>query len=448
VTGVLRDGSGEPLEGARVQLWQTQFSGGRLVARPTGPARLSDDRGRYRIFHVPPGRYLVAASNGDATLPGTQPSRASYLPDFHPGRVAIGDAQFVRVGEREEVPGIDIAVSHTPGARVYGTALDAAGRPLQNGRVMLATSSRSAIMLPSRMGAIDGEGRFEFRDVAPGDYVIRSVAGVPHSVEMRLERSGAEPTVIRGERIDVSHPIEIGVQPLAVRSSDVGPVLVRTAPTATLRGRIVLESQAPVSSSELAMITAAANPDFATSESTLLSPLHVEDDGTFEAENLYGTIRILLAPTSSGLWIRSVNTRSGGDPDEPIDVGMTGGVMNDVTVVVADTAVSISGRASDERSRAVEEYRAIAFSTDYTKWFTSSPRVRNAYAGADGRFTISALPPGDYWVAAVDALAGDSVDGEWQSPELLNRLIASARRVTLSEGERASLELRLVRNER
>jgi hypothetical protein len=162
---------------------------------------------------------------------------------------------------------------------------------------------------------------------------------------------------------------------------------------------------------------------------------------------VYGPFRILMAPTSPRCWISSVKSLTTSDPDEPFDVGMTGGAVSNVTVVVADTAASIAGTAADERSQPVEEYWVVAFSTDYTRWYTGSPRVRNAYA-AGGRFTIAALPPGDYWVAAVDALDGDSVNGEWQSPDLLNRLAAGARRVTLSESERASVELRLVRNAR
>ena len=50
------------------------------------------------------------------------------------------------------------------------------------------------------------------------------------------------------------------------------------------------------------------------------------------------------------------------------------------------------------------------------------------------------LPPGDYWVAEVDALFDESLD----DPELLQRLGTVSRRVSLSAGERLVTDLSLV----
>jgi hypothetical protein len=46
---------------------------------------------------------------------------------------------------------------------------------------------------------------------------------------------------------------------------------------------------------------------------------------------------------------------------------------------------------------------------------------------------------------AVDGIEGDLESGEWQNPDVLNRLSTSARRVSVGEGQRAAIELRLVR---
>jgi hypothetical protein len=55
-------------------------------------------------------------------------------------------------------------------------------------------------------------------------------------------------------------------------------------------------------------------------------------------------------------------------------------------------------------------------------------------------FRAPALPPGDYWVIAVDRLEGR----ELQDVEVLEALAKSARRITLYEGQRFVRDLPLV----
>jgi hypothetical protein len=57
----------------------------------------------------------------------------------------------------------------------------------------------------------------------------------------------------------------------------------------------------------------------------------------------------------------------------------------------------------------------------------------------EGRFQMKNLPPGGYYAIAVDYLA----QGEWNDPEVLDRLKATATRFSLGEGETKTLELRL-----
>jgi hypothetical protein len=58
---------------------------------------------------------------------------------------------------------------------------------------------------------------------------------------------------------------------------------------------------------------------------------------------------------------------------------------------------------------------------------------------ADGRYTFRNVPPGDYLVAAVE----DAEQGEWYDPAFLQALIGSSIKVTISEGEQTTQDLKL-----
>ena len=60
-----------------------------------------------------------------------------------------------------------------------------------------------------------------------------------------------------------------------------------------------------------------------------------------------------------------------------------------------------------------------------------------------GTFTVTGLPPGDYWIAAVDRMEGSPT--AFVAPELLEELSSRAIRITLGEGQSQDVPLRLVR---
>jgi hypothetical protein len=57
---------------------------------------------------------------------------------------------------------------------------------------------------------------------------------------------------------------------------------------------------------------------------------------------------------------------------------------------------------------------------------------------------VRALPPGDYYVAAVDKRGIADVAGEIENPDFLESLVANATRVTIGAGQRVSLTLRVL----
>jgi hypothetical protein len=76
----------------------------------------------------------------------------------------------------------------------------------------------------------------------------------------------------------------------------------------------------------------------------------------------------------------------------------------------------------------------IAFAADRSLWYVQSRFIASTTVTKSGGFTVG-VPPGSYFVAALDARdAPDAIDSGID-PELLRTFAASALRLAVNEGE-------------
>ena len=181
VTGRVLDEFGDPMQDATVQALQIRNQAGRRRLVPAGGfARATDDLGRYRLFGLPPGQYIISASVGAAFSAGGVSSAdvPGYGRSYFPAATDAVNAQFVSVAVGPELSGIDIALSRVRTARVSGTLLNAAGEATMGGSLTLTPNIRSGAVTDVSVGArISANGSFEFPNVPPGQYVVRADRG-------------------------------------------------------------------------------------------------------------------------------------------------------------------------------------------------------------------------------------------------------------------------------
>ena len=440
VSGVVSDEFGDPLAGVDVQLWQLRYSGGRYYATPTGrggssspmtfsPPRRTDDRGYYRFFYVKPGRYIVTATVDDARV----------APVYYPGVTTVGSAMPIEVGRKQEVSGVMIRFRRSYEARVYGFAVNAAGEALRGALSLQARHRAGQVELPPRMVTVNPDATFEFLNVPPGEYVLASITA-----------GGGGP--------------EFAMQLVSVGGPEVPPITIRTGPMATMTGRIEMEGGGASGST---LFQAVPDPDYPvrpafsprdeftafasaqqhTSEARILDALAPNADGSFQMRGLAGPVRFTVPnPPPPGVWLKAVTIGGVNAVEEPVMFNGPDSSRTDVRVVFASSAGGLSGRVFDERGDRAEDYRVVVFSTNRDRWFAGSQFVRiTAGPNADDRFTMTSLPPGDYFAAAIDGIDGDMDSGDWQNPDVLAALSTRAQRVTVGERQRVSADLRLIR---
>jgi hypothetical protein len=112
VSGRVVDPSGNPLPFVRVQALRPGITLNSGVMPDFGN-RMTDDRGEYRMFFVPPGEYVIRAQVQGGRPAGpvqTRPGEAQTLVStLFPNTTDMAQAGKVTVKSGEEVRGIDIA---------------------------------------------------------------------------------------------------------------------------------------------------------------------------------------------------------------------------------------------------------------------------------------------------------------------------------------------------
>jgi hypothetical protein len=425
IAGLVTDRDGEPLEGVAVHAWRLDYRNGRPITEAVGRVRRTDDRGRYRIHSLQTGTYYVVASDDRTTSDATEAvMRAPRA--YYPGTDTLPLATPVYVDVGVDAAGIDMAFSPPRTVRVSGRAMNLNGDPL-NRPVALVGSTRSGLPAPAAQMAVMRGWDFEFPNVAPGEYAIQAL----HHL---------------GDLPDSELPHEFTSQLINVGEQDVPNVFLRTTAGSTVTGRIMLEGGGrPFNTvpSGSWLTVAMFDPDFEPAP-TLPRPWKtiVYSDLSFRIVGLNGPIRFTNTPLlSPSVWMKSVNMAGLNLAEEPAMFGRREDGNSYIEVVLASDGVEVSGRVVDGRQEPVGSYVALAFPIARENWYSGSRYIRLARPDEQGRFRLGMLPPGEYWVLAVDALEDAAV----QSRELLDRLSGVARRVTLAPGKRMTTDLPLTR---
>jgi hypothetical protein len=180
IAGRVTDSQGRPLVEEQINL--SKFDGNNrpqsfYIYTMNYAAYQTDDRGYYRIFGLPEGRYLVSV--GYALTPGSAPiasSREFYPRVFYPNAGSESEAKVINVSEGSVAEDVDINVSDPRQTRdVSGRVVDdGAGQPVAGVEVGI-----SGVMSDGRLTGVSGgaarsepNGEFRIFGVLPGKYAL------------------------------------------------------------------------------------------------------------------------------------------------------------------------------------------------------------------------------------------------------------------------------------
>jgi hypothetical protein len=466
IAGVVRMENGEPAADATVQVLRyNTVSGERRLQSygGAGPNRRTDDRGAYRVYGIPPGEYVVAASQrsggGSARVitaadvrearqlvarqpPSTTPPAESTgrprmvapAPMFYPGTPDLSSAVWIVVGPGEEKIGIDIPLRVVPTARVEGTVSSAVGPLPPNVEIRIVSFSTTTgvttpldinMLLPARPAP---DGRFTFSGVPPGQYAVVATT--------RAVGRG------RGAGAGPAEGGLWGTAEISVSGENLSGVALTLQPGMSVSGRVVLD--AADAAPALTGVRISLVPELSGTE-VAAGRLSTQTDAT-GAFNLPGltpgrySFRALMPAGTTGWQLRSVAIGGKDIPDQTIEL-RGGSDLSGLSLSMTNRLGEITGKLQDPTGRPAPDYYVILFPADSAQWRSRLRRIFQTRPATDGRFTLRDLLPGDYRLAALT----DVEPGEWLDPEFLKTLVPASIALSLADGEKKVQDVRIAK---
>jgi protocatechuate 3,4-dioxygenase beta subunit len=419
IAGKIVDAEGDPVAGAIIYVTRSGSGAGSNVA--FGDYQRTNDLGEYRIFDLPPGRYLLLAhplpvpATRSAEIENAAPSKTEtvYVPTYYPGVMDKSQATAIELHAGDQVPA-NLALLMSSSFRIRGTV---SALPITAGsEIRIAAVSKTDSNLHNSGGIIDKDGKFEIRSVLPGSYTLSLVTS-------------------DDGRFNTGQTVEI-------TNTDVNGLQIQPAPNGQVRGQFRVESSQKIDWSQSTVVLnfdedsdRSSFPRFGDGSSRFTE---VKSDGSFELKNVpAGTYHLVASSRAQALrdyFVKSINLGS----KDVSDIGFTtGGASYSLDIVVSAKGATVEGTVLDAKDQPVVDAEVVAIPDPARR------KRHDLYQqdGTDqrGHFTLHGLNPGQYTVIAFEDL-----DDDYSDPDFIKSYEGHGQNVDIKEGERQTVLLKVI----
>lgn len=376
ITGRVVDGEGRPVMGAPVQLMTIDARGQkRPVQRLNWSTNVTDDRGVYRWFALPAGRYLVGVGSDEENMIG----RGMYKRVYYPDDADESRAQIVEIAPGTVAENINLTVgAMTKAYNVTGRVIEAeTGKPIPDlicayGRMEKDNRRLSGSRTTNQR--TNARGEFRLEGLPSGNYAA---------------------FVSADEGADIySDPA-----PFEVRDADASGVEIKVHRGATVDGTIVLEGnntdKTAAQKFPQIMLQTYSQPTESGSAPRMPNRVQIGADGSFHIGGLPpGKLRLFLDTWRGARGFTLARIERGGVEQRDGVAINAGDQINDLRLVVAYGTGRIRGQVKIINGTLPPN---AAVGVWVQRAGTTAPDGRQG-SGIDlrGRFVIENLTAGEY----------------------------------------------------
>ena len=392
ITGRVTDADGKPVIQQQVHVYKNEiFNQNQRQPGQQNPAFYpfitvqTDDRGIYRVYGLPAGRYKIGAGRSDETFAGPSMSRHNYRQVFHPDATEHAKATIIEASEGSEAKDVNIALgSAIETFSVSGRVIDDKGMPVPHIRFMFQRIVSQRPEFTNSMVVSDTQGDFFGEGLIPGKYGLYIMQG-----------SNPE---LRAETITFD-----------VLDQDVSGLTVKLVRGAVVSGVVALETEDKTAFEKLTKLHVRG---FVSTGSGASSVSPIGPDGSFRLTGLpAGTLNFLLSgatgPSMIPGFVLTRIEREGVVLPRGLEI-KEGEQLGGIRVVVAYGTATLRGQVKVENGSLPEGAQItvrILRNADHgsnLRPVTNRPPV----VDARGYFVVENLPPGVYEVSAFIAGGG------------------------------------------
>lgn len=422
ITGRITDAGGQPIIGGpiHIQPFNKNDQYGSLsvfIYSALGDKRLfhTDDRGIYRVYGLPPGRYQVSV--GDKNAEGVKLSwgRLTLPLTYYTGATNEDKPAAVEVTSGNEASNIDIRVTRLRKLETFaitGRVVDGVTGnllPLVNVKCLQGKSP-----VRNCYGKSDASGRFRIDGLMQGKYTIEVVTG----------------------RENYWYSDQVAFE---ISKNDVESLEIKAMQTGSITGIVIVENtNDPAALAKL--------PQFQIATRSSYEGGNVSPNGTFRLEG--------LQPQNEPVYLQPAG--SGGSPFTLLRIERNGILQNDgiqmqagenitdVRVIVSYYTGKIRGQIKVEGGSldTISDLRVTIISLrdkqelenlrqqSMQKYMASSYKFHSIFPDKQGKFVLEGLPPGEYEVK-VSVIPGSTTDllkslksiGRYPAPVIITNIV-------------------------
>lgn len=416
ITGTVTSATGEPLVQAVVRATLIRDANGKLTNTLRFPLeRPTDDRGVYRIYGLQAGTYIVSAGGRTATYSfGAYDSEA---PTYAPSSTRDTAAE-IDVKAGQETSGVDIRYRAEPGHSISGTVT---GQPSTNAftNVALTQVVHGVSQLVSVSFQLQNGRGFAFYGMPDGEYDL--AAQVPGA---QGEALASEPlhVIVRGRDVSGANIVLNAMPSLAGRvlltpstavecENKRRPLFAETLLVARRSEKTGEKNALTFPSFSSNQASPNQNGDFAIRS---LTPGQYSLSARFFAKYWYLRSIEREVPTTAPAAAKPLVGTRANDLARTGFQAKFGDRITKVTVTLAEGAGSVRGAVSAAPNSSLPKLSVHLVpaekesAEDVLRFFSSAVH-------ADGTFSISNIPPGNYWV--LPRIGEPATDEKLRSPE-------------------------------